>query len=123
MGKERSGAPTKLKKQHEQKVDGIQKELDAVEVDLATKMEYDEEVEDDFLRVMKMPRLRFECCMLQVPVEDTSGALSWRDMACDDVDDLEALRSRAWLPVDFVLGDKVLKLPVLQGCELPVRWL
>jgi hypothetical protein len=106
-----------IEEQCKQSVLEMESELSTVNAELAKKDADDEEIEDAFMVFLKMPRLRFECCMLQVPVEDADGALSWRDMSCDDVDDLSALRSRAWEAEDFVAGDGVLHVPVGEGLK------
>ena len=71
-----------------------------------------------FCTEVPRPRLRFECSMLQTPVYDAVGRVSWLDVSCTDEDDLQAFWSRAWLTTDFVEGDAALFVPV----ERPKEW-
>ena len=59
-------------------------------------------VEREFCAVVPRPRVRFECSMVQAPVENSEGTVSWRDVTCEDADDFDALCSGRWLVTDFV---------------------
>ena len=66
-------------------------ELAATERKLKEYEVVDEEIEEEFFKVAPRPRLQFECSMLQTAVEDAAGVVSWRDVRCDEEDDLTAL--------------------------------
>ena len=68
--------------------------------------------------VRRRRRVRFECSMLQTAVESVDGSVSWRDVACGDEDDFDALWSRRWLLGDSVKEDRVLLVPA----ERPEGW-
>ena len=58
--------------------------------------------------------LRFECSMLQSPVEDMSGGVRWPDVACGDEDDFDSLWGKRHTLEGCVDGDYVLLLPVVR---------
>jgi hypothetical protein len=60
--------------------------------------------------------LRFECSMLQTPVEDASGSVRWRDVVCGDEDDFAPL----WAMRHTVEGS-VRQESVLLPSEKPVE--
>ena len=73
------------------------------------------QLEEEFRATVLPPMtrtLRFECSMLQSPVEDMSGGVRWRDVACGDEDDFEALWGKRHTLDGCVDGDYVLLLPV-----------
>ena len=51
-----------------------------------------EEIEEAYLKAVPPPSFAFDCSMLQKAVEDEEGRVSWRDLACDDMDALPKAR-------------------------------
>jgi hypothetical protein len=78
----------------------------------------------EFCEFDKLPRVRFECSMLQTAVEGADGVVTWRDVQCGvregskwqggDPDDFEALWSQEWCVGDFVEDDEVCLVPTSQ---------
>ena len=81
----------------------------------------EESVASAFRKFVGLPRLSFECSMLQTAVEDSDGNVTWRDVQCGarvhdgwrggDPDDFDALWSMRWSAGNFDEGD--------EGCLLP----
>jgi hypothetical protein len=64
-------------------------------------------------REFALPRVHFDCSMLQTRVEGADGVVWWRDVKCDeDEDDFEALWSTNWQMCDYEVGDEALFLPI-----------